>query len=404
MEWISQKEAKKLVLHSQWLPSKSIPGSALDATFACIDHLGYVQIDTISVVERAHHHTLWNRNPRYRHSHIDTLQAKRKIFEYWSHAAAYLPMSDYRYSLRKMREVANSPGHWFDRDSAMMKAVLQRIVSEGPLQSRDFEHKTGTRRDMWDWKPAKRALEQLFMEGRLMTLRREGFQKVYDLTENVLPAGIDTSEPSESEWARYLVNRFLKAHGIGKLNEMTYLRKGTKHLIESVLAEMCEEGSVSPINISKGRRVVDKDYFTSTEYLELLAKPLMRKRVKILSPFDNLLIQRNRMKQLFDFDYQIECYVPQAKRVHGYFCLPLLWDAALVGRVDCKADRPTRTMLIQSLTLEKDIKDMDTFVYQLVKTLSEFCSFNQCDEISFRNIRNADLIRKMETARMEILS
>ncbi len=175
-------------------------------------------------------------------------------------------------------------------------------------------------------------------------------------------------------------------------------------MIESVLAEMCEEGSVSPINISKGRRVVDKDYFTSTEYLELLAKPLMRKRVKILSPFDNLLIQRNRMKQLFDFDYQIECYVPQAKRVHGYFCLPLLWDAALVGRVDCKADRPTRTMLIQSLTLEKDIKDMDTFVYQLVKTLSEFCSFNQCDEISFRNIRNADLIRKMETARMEILS
>ncbi len=396
MEQITQSEAQKLVLHSQWLPSKQLKGNAIDATLACIEQLGYIQIDTISVIERAHHHTIWNRNSRYRRSHIDKLQKEQRIFEYWSHAAAYLPMPDYRYCLRRMQEVANSRGHWFERDPIMMKKVLQRISNEGPLQSRDFESQTKTKRDMWDWKPAKKALEQLFMEGRLMTARREGFQKVYDLAENVLPVGLNTTKPSDEEWARYLIDRFLGANGIGKINEITYLRKGLKALVEIVISQMCEDGSVSKISVSKGRNHKEDDYFVKTQYLDLLSKPLTRKRVKILSPFDNLLIQRKRMMRLFDFDYQIECYVPKAKRVHGYFCLPLLWNAGLVGRIDCKADRSTQTMLIHSLVLEKEIKEMDSFAYYLTTALKEFCVFNGCREMLFQDVSNQDLLRKLD--------
>ena len=138
-ETLSLDEARKLVLLSQWPPGAGRAGRALDATLAAVRHLGYVQIDTISVVERAHHHTLWSRSRRYRPAHLQRLLEDKKIFEYWSHAAAYLPMEDYRFSLPRMRAIAGGQRHWFAPDRRMMKKVLQRISAEGPLRARDFE-------------------------------------------------------------------------------------------------------------------------------------------------------------------------------------------------------------------------------------------------------------------------
>ena len=369
---LSLPQARKLVLLSQRVPPARQTGSATAVTLAAIEHLGYVQIDTISVIQRAHHHTLWNRNPRYRASQLDQLIADKQVFEYWSHAAAYLPMCDYRFSLPRKQAIARGDeNHWYTRDTRLMDAVLKRIADEGPLMARDFEH-TGTRRGDWHSKPAKQALENLYMQGALMSARRENFHKVYDVTERVLPPGTDTRMPSPEEYARFLITRFLRAHGLGQAAEIAYLLKNTKPLITHTVQDMLASGELQSI------RVAGKDYVTLPDALSLLDRPLARNTLKILSPFDNLLIQRKRMQALFGFDYLIECYVPKAKRQFGYFSLPILWDGKLVARMDCKADRKTSALHLYHLALEPRVAKVEAFCQALAKALVPFLAFNQC--------------------------
>ena len=380
MESLSPPQARKLILLSQGLPPTGAKGSALAATLDAFERLGYIQIDTISAVQRAHHHTLWNRNPRYSHDHIDKLLETKQIFEYWSHAAAYLPMRDYRYSLvRKKALLESELSHWYDKDEKLMKTVLKRIENEGPLMSRDFEGERKFRGE-WYYKSTKRALEHLFMEGKLMVPRRINFQKVYDLTERVLPPDIDTSLPSNEEYARYLIEGFLNANGIGKLEEMIYLRKKVKPFVNHALKDMLLNRELIELKIA------GEKYYALPNTLELLDRPLSRNKLKILSPFDNLLIQRKRMQALFDFDYQIECYLPESKRIYGYFSLPILWDGRLVARMDCKADRTNGFLHVHHLVLEPALKKIDAFSHALNKELYLFMKFNDCDQVKFHKV------------------
>lgn len=373
---LSLPEARKLVLLSQRLPPGRISGESLNATLSAIEHLGYIQIDTISVVQRAHHHTLWNRNPNYQIDDLDQLTAEKKIFEYWSHAAAFLPMRDFRHSLPRKNAIASGKQeNWYDRDPALMKSVLKRISQEGPLMARDFEH-SKRKANAWGSKPAKQALESLFMQGDLMISKRVGFQKVYELTERVLPDGLDTSTPTPEENARFLVTRYLEANGLGRLSEITYLLKNIKAQVAAVLPEMISGGEIVPI------RIKDQSYYALPSSLELLNLRLARRKLKILSPFDNLLIQRQRMRDLFDYDYLIECYLPAAKRQHGYFSLPILWDGRLVARMDCKADRKNSLLNIHHLALESSVKDFEAFTSALRRELNSFLLFNKCDHLS----------------------
>ncbi|MEO1591202.1 MAG: crosslink repair DNA glycosylase YcaQ family protein [Cyanobacteria bacterium J06632_22] len=374
-ESLSSQQARKLILHSQRLPPRQQAGSAAAVTRSAIEHLGYIQIDTISVVQRAHHHTLWNRNPRYEASQLEQLLADKQVFEYWSHAAAYLPFRDYRFSLPRKHAIATGKQHhWYARDDQMIKRVLQRITHEGPLMAKDFEH-TGQKLGEWKSKPAKRALEYLFMQGDLMVPYRVNFHKVYDLTERVLPAGTDTTLPDEEEYARFLITQYLRAHGLGQATEITYLRNGTKSTVTAALAEMMATGEVLQVQVG------DQRYYALPASLELLNKPLARRKLKILSPFDNLVIQRKRMQTLFGFDYLIECYVPAAKRQYGYFSLPLLWDGKLVARMDCKADRKTALLHIHHLALEPQVSKTDALFSALGEELEAFLNFNHCTQI-----------------------
>lgn len=385
IESLSTQEARKLVLLSQKLPLVKKSGSSINATLSAIENLGYVQIDTISVIQRAHHHTLWNRNPRYKNSHLDQLVADKKVFEYWSHAAAYLPMCDYRFSLPRKKAIARGDQrHWYERDESMIKMVLKRIESEGPLMAKDFEH-TGKKKMEWVSKPAKRALEYLFMQGDLMISSRVNFHKVYDLTKKVLPKGIDTRIPNQEEHTRFLITRYLGANGVGQAAEMSYLLKNTKPLVLDTLKEMILNGEVREIKVN------DTNYFVLPSSLELLNKPLSRSKLKILSPFDNLLIQRKRMLALFDFDYQIECYVPQAKRKYGYFSLPILWNGKLIARIDCKADRKKLILHINNLVLESHLSKVEAFYHALIKEIQAFTSFNGCNQIFLHKTSPANL-------------
>ncbi|MEL7225970.1 MAG: crosslink repair DNA glycosylase YcaQ family protein, partial [Cyanobacteria bacterium J06576_12] len=369
----------------QRLPRLKQASRATAATLSAMEHLGYIQIDAISVVQRAHHHTLWTRNPRYKASQLDQLLSDKQIFEYWSHAAAYLPFRDYRFSLpRKHAFASGEQRHWYERDERMVKLVLKRISTEGPLMARDFEH-TGKKVGDWKAKPAKRALEYLFMQGDLMVPRRVNFHKVYDLTERVLPEGTDTTLPTPTEYARFLITQYLRANGLGQASEIAYLRSNTKRLVSATLADMVSTKELLQI------RVADKHYYALPSSLKLLSKPLARSRAKILSPFDNLVIQRDRIKSLFGFDYLIECYVPKSKRRYGYFSLPILWDGKLVARMDCKADRAESVLHIHHLSLEPTILKIDGFFLALRKELKSFLQFNHCNKLRLHRTSPAKL-------------
>ena len=374
-ESISIQQARKLVLLSQRLPPPGQRDSALAVTHSAIEQLGYIQIDTISAIQRAHHHTLWNRNPQYQISHLEKLMAEKRIFEYWSHAAAYLPMQDFRYSLPRKNAIARGKEtFWYHRDKQLMDAVLKRIASEGPLMAKDFDH-AGKNHGEWGSKPSKQALEILFMQGDLMIPYRVNFHKVYDLSERVLPENMDTSMPDSDEYARFLIKRYLQANGLGQVGEMVYLLKNTRGIVSSSLQEMTLNGELLQL------RVRGDTYYALPSTLELLNKPLSRSKLKILSPFDNLLIQRKRTQALFDFDYQLECYLPQNKRKFGYFSLPILWKGDLIARMDCKADRKESVLHILNLVLEPGLRNRDGFAFGMAKELVSFLSFNGCESL-----------------------
>lgn len=372
-------------------------GRAVMATQRAIEHLGYIQIDTISVVQRAHHHTLWNRNPRYSMIHLDELLADQQIFEYWSHAAAYLPLRDFRFSLPRKQALATGvQKHWYERDETMMALVLQRIAAEGPLMAKDFDY-AGEKLGEWKTKPAKRALETLFMQGDLMVPRRINFHKVYDLTERVLPRHTDTRIPDSEEYARFLIHGYLRANGLAQPGEIAYLLNGVRPLVITALREMLSAGEVLQI------KVADQCYYTLPASLGLLNKPLARRQLKILSPFDNLVIQRKRIKALFDFDYLIECYVPEAKRRYGYFALPILWRGKLVARMDCKVNRHESLLHVHHFVLEPSVSKTDDLLLAFRQELGLFLQFNGCHTLRLGRVSPTQLKPVLQRAVADLI-
>lgn len=381
MQTISQKTARKLALHAQGLLQSNPFGSGEKGALACIDHLGYIQIDTISVVQRAHHHALWSRVKNYTPELLDKLLQKKRIFEYWSHAAAYLPMANFRFYLPLMHAHRNGELHWFKKDQKLMNFVLDRIKSDGALTARDFQDPNEKRKEgWWDWKPAKKALEQLFVEGRLVVCERAGFQKIYDLPERALPADLDFTMPSRLEMAKFFILAAIRAHGLVTEQEIYYQRTILRPHVKTGLAELLEAGDIVKVSVEN---IPSVSYYAFPNRLEQTGKLRCQNMVTILSPFDNAIIQRKRAQNLFDFDYQLECYVPAPKRKYGYFCLPILWGDRFLGRLDAKADRPNQVFVIRNLVIEAELKKSDRFLPVLTKALWQFAEFNGCDAIKF---------------------
>lgn len=390
---LSRKEARRLALHCQGLGTTHPYGKGKPAVVRLIEQLGYVQIDTISVVQRAHHHVIWSRVPGYRREMLGPLQEKdRSIFEYWSHAAAYLPISDYRFALPTMQHYRDEKDGWPKVDAAIKQRVLERVRAEGPLMSKDFDRPEGSKGDgWWDWKPAKRALQRLFFDGTLMVRHRQGFQRVYDLAERVLPPDIDTRMPTRPEYAEFLIKRTLTAHGIATAPQMAYLRRGMGRAVSDRLAELVEEGVVIPVVIGARNPL---NYYALTKSLDTIT-PRIQNRMRILSPFDNAVIQRKRLTDLWSYDYQIECYVPAPQRVHGYFCLPLLYGEQFVGRIDAKADRKTGVLHLQHVVNESPMDDV-LFSARLRPALQQFADFNNCTSLAVHRTTPDSLIHSVK--------
>lgn len=390
---ISIAEARKLALIGQQLPSSAFSRGRRGVREA-IEHLGYVQIDTISVVERSHHLTLWNRVPHYRRHYLDRLIRDRSILEYWAHAAAYLPMQDFRFTLPRMRAIASGQRHWYDRNAKLMREILAQVRSEGPTRARDIESHHGGSGGMWEWGPVKQSLEMLFMEGKLLVTRRDSFQKVFDLAERVVPPETNTTVPTKGEYAHWLINRHLRAHGFGRPLEFSYLRQGMGAAVRKALDEQIEAGAAVALRVRRNGAI----YYAGRDFERMLSQRLSRNRVKFLSPFDNLIIQRKRVQQLFDFDYQLECYVPRDKRRHGYFCLPVLWRGRLVARMDAKADRKHGVFRIHSFTAEPVISDFDEFSRQAAHELHRMMELHECERLTIGSASPAPLKKLLRSA------
>ena len=333
-----------------------------------VERIGYVQIDTISVVERAHHHILSSRLPSYRKDWLE----RAAVFEYWAHAAAYLPWSDFRHTLPRKERIRANGHDWFRADRSEAERVLARIRAEGPLMARHFAA-PGESAGWWDWKPAKRALEYLFMAGELMVVR-QGFQKVFDLCERVLPPGIDTRSPTPCEQAAWYVERTLDAWGLAARDEFAYQRKEHTQGIDAQLRDGEEDGRLLRVAVEG---LPKTPYWVRRDDLERIdALAAVDRRLRILSPFDPLLIHRKRMRRLFGFDFAIECYLPAEKRRFGYFALPLLQGTAFVGLIDAKTDRDTGRLIVRQLRYDGPAQQRAGFDRALRLALADFARGN----------------------------
>ena len=388
------KRLRRLALSAQGLLQNQPYGRGLAGARAAVQHIGYVQIDTISVVERAHHHVLYARVPDFETDMLNHMLLDGDIFEYWSHAAAFLPMADFRFSLPYKHAIKSGQTYWYrTRDQKLMDELLARIRADGPIRSRDLEHKAQKSSGWWDWKPAKKALEQLYMQGDLMVSDRTGFQKTYDLTERVLPAGVDTRMPSVEAFATHLLDQQLRCHGLVSLKGVCYLRRSTplRQAVKNLLDERLAQGDLEQIQLHSG------ELFVAPAGAFEQPLPRVSKRLSILSPFDNSVIQRDRLKALFDYDYQIECYVPEPKRQYGYFCLPLMYRDQFIGRMDCKAHRKERCLEIKSLFLEPHDYDENALVQAFTAAMMQFCRFQKCDSVVVSQVQPAHLLERLRT-------
>ena len=414
-ETIDAAGARRIAFASAWLGMEFPRGE--EGAAAALRHLSALQIDTLSVVERAHHHVLWSRVPRYAKRHLDALESEpRRAIEYWSHAAAYLPVEDYRYCLHRMERVRREGHDWFRYDPGVAERVLRRIREEGPLRVQDFSQGgAGPSRGSggwWEWKPAKIALEYLFHAGELVSVSREGFQKRYDLAERALPAGLDLRVPDAAGMAAYYVDIAERTLGVFEERDVAYLRKDLTEGIPREIARRVAEGRLVEVGIARsgpgagspgqgsgGGRATGIAY-ASPAALEAAAQPARgRARASVLSPFDPLLIDRRRFRRLFGEDFQIECYLPEGKRRFGYFALPILFrDASggvsFAGRLDAKADRAAGVLELRRLSVSGIApcgqRMRPSFAAALGAELERFARFNSCRRLTLLRLDTED--------------
>ena len=405
---ISLELTRRAILNAQLLDGQTELPLGKEGVAQAIEKLGYVQIDTIAVVQRAHHHTLWTRRPDYDPDALHELLAHdRRVFEYWGHAVSYLPTRDYRYYLPRMRALNDPYSKWErgrrEKYGHLMPPVLERIRQEGPLSSRDFAPPPGTKqstpppgtkRSTPGRDPHKSALELLHLQGDLMVTERRNFQRVYDLTERVLPDGIDTSLPTGDELGQFLVRRALAAHGVAREKVIReHIDAASKDVISKAIADLVDAAQIIPLKIEDQRAT----YYALPETIEASARlGPAPPRVHLLSPFDNLIIQRERTRRLFGFDYALECYVPAARRKYGYFVLPILWGETLVGRLDPKAERKKKTLILRNLVFEPGLAAGGDFLPSFAGKLWDFARFNRCENMAFESVSPADLKPTLE--------
>ena len=349
---LNRLQARRIWLKAQRLDSRAPFGSGPAATRAAIEHLGYVQIDTINVIERCHHHILFTRIPQYSRRDLHRAQSLEKsVFEYWTHALSYVPTRDFRFFIPDMKRTLQSPSRWFQSvKPTELRRVLKMIRAEGPLSIRDIEDEVLVEKEH-EWasrKPSKKALQLGFYAGKLAVSERLGMLKKYELLERHFNWPERPRAATPTQILEYRLERALRSQGVVSLDSICHLDAKSKVAIRALAESKVKRGELIAVAI-EGADGISYSHWTKPETIDARFER-ESERVCLLSPFDPLVIQRKRLKIFFDYEHRFEAYIPKQKRVFGYFALPVLLDDRIVAAIDLKTDRLQRRLLIQKWT------------------------------------------------------
>ena len=331
---------------------------------ALIDSLGFVQLDSINTVARAHDLILWSRRPRYRPADLRRLHDRdRALFEHWTHDAAVIPMRFYPWwHLRRQRDAARLRRQWRDWRRAGFEAqfrpVLDHIRDHGACGTSDVgrDEARGSG-GWWDWHPSKTALEYLWRSGALTVVRREGFRKIYDLTERVIDEGLAAQVPDAARTIDWCCAQALDRLGFATHGELAaFWAHVTPAEARAWCAAECAAGRLEEVGILGADGSERIAWARPGLDLDALSDPAPAGRMRVLSPFDPALRDRKRALRLFGCDYRVEVLVPEAQRRYGYYVFPLLQGTRIVGRVDMKAHRDRDTLVVRALWPEPGLR------------------------------------------------
>jgi uncharacterized protein YcaQ len=344
---LTKAQARQIWLHAQRLDAAAPFGGGPEATAAAVEHLGYVQIDTISVIERCHHHILFTRIPGYRRGHLRQAQSVDKsVFEYWTHALSYVPAKDLRFFLAEMRRHRREPHNRFSSVTpADLRKVLKLIRKDGALTIRDIEDDVLTDKDH-PWasrKPSKRALQLAFYTGVLTISERNGMLKSYELMERHFGWDKPPKPASAKEISNYLLDRALRSQGVVSLDSICHLDAPSKPAVRQLIQGRLRRRELVPVSLEGAGKL---EHWARPDVIGTPGDGASA-MVHILSPFDPLIIQRKRTHLFFDYEHRFEAYIPKEKRRFGYFALPVLVDDEIVAAIDLKTDRQKRKLLMQ---------------------------------------------------------
>ena len=395
MPHIPNGAARRYELHLKALTAPPSTPLTADTLHRLIHRLGYIQLDSIRVIERAHHMILFARNRNYRPSDLAALhETHRRLFEHWTHDAALIPIDFYPHWRNRFRREAAAPrAQRAQSDRALMRRashILRRIRREGPLRARDFsdpEHTAQDPQNWWDWKPSKRALDHLWRVGRLAIAGREGFQKRYDLPERVIPDHHRARTIPPADTLQWKCAAALDRLGFASPREIAAFWGGisareARAWIDARLGDAVLEVTVAGAPGRPPRRL-----FAPADILERIADaPPAPSLLRFINPFDPLVRDRDRAAHLFGFDYRIEVFVPAAKRRYGYYVFPVLEGQRFIARAQVTANRAEGVLRLERLWLEPGVSLTDARRSRLRAELARLARFADCSEVETADI------------------
>ncbi len=402
---ISLNYARHMMLAAQGLDHLPQKPAEKSEVLEAIRNMGLLQIDTIHVVARSPYLVLWSRLGDYRPEWLDELLAEGALFEYWSHAMCFLPIEDYPlYRLRMLEKAPNRSGpvRWavnFIRENPeLIHKVRTHLHENGAVRSIEFENKNRPPGGWWNWKEEKNALEALLFTGEVMIARRQNFQRVYDLQERLLPEWRDGDLPSAEEARRTLTLRSVHALGVALPGWVADYYRQPKQGMPQLLEKLANEGLLHRVQV---------EGFAEPAYVHPDRQNLLEQAqngqleptlTTLLSPFDPLVWDRERARQLFNFDYTIECYTPSAKRRYGYFSLPILQRGQLIGRLDPKAHRTQGVFEIKTLHLEQGVSLDEQALDELATAIQRLAAWHGTPEVVIRQSNPLEIANRLEEA------
>ena len=387
---LSAKQAKLLALHACGLDTRQ-DKTVLDV----ITRFGMLQIDSVNVFERAHYMPLFSRLGSYDKKELDSLTGGKNptLIEYWAHQASFIktedfPLFDWR--MQWYRDRASLAGSFEKENKKLVSWIKAELLANGPMTSSQFEHEENKRQgSWWGWSNVKRALERMIDQGVLIAAGRQNFSRIYALPEQVIPTKILNKSVDHIKAQEQLISSASRLMGVGTVKDIAnvYCQNSTE--VKPILSSLLEQGVIQEVTVENWK---DKA-FIHKDFIDFNFKEIKPSLTTVLSPFDPLTWQRERALRIFNFDYRIEIYTPEPKRIYGYYSLPTLHKDNLVARIDLKADRQNKRLLVQSAWHEKHLtpKEVETSAKAISKHLVEVRKWQGLESIEAKPKGNLEL-------------